>query len=281
MVESGHVPPIRQMTYQPPGGAPAQVETMSFQRLRQLDRGTTQRGNFHVLALVERGEGAVTIDFSPQPLASGDVAWIGPGVVHRWIDIAHLDGDLVLFTSTAPATATARQLASVPGIAAAWPAREPPRPLGAAALHHHRLESTTAIAALDPAFDVLGCLLSVLLARTDPPASVVPRGNETFRRFQDAVEADLAHRHDAGHYARVLGCSARTLSRAAQPATGRSAKDYIDERLVLEAKRLLVHDRLSAAQCSTRLGFPDPSAFSAFFHRETGSRPGAWRDGHT
>jgi AraC family transcriptional regulator, transcriptional activator of pobA len=277
-MKTGHVASIRQLTYQPPAGAVAQVETMTFERLRQLDRGDTQRGDFHVLGLVERGEGAVAIDFSAQPLASGDTVWIGPGVVHRWINIAHLDGDLVLFTPTAPVTAPARQLASAQGIAASWPGRERRPALIAAALHHLRLESATAIDALEPASDVLGCLLSVLLARIDPPAYVVSSGNETFRRFRDAVEADLAHRHDAGHYARMLGCSGRTLARAAQQATGRSAKDYLNERLVLEAKRLLVHDRLAAAQCSTRLGFPDPSGFSAFFRRETGMRPGAWRD---
>lgn len=277
-MKTGHVATVRQMVYQPPAGASAPVETMSFQRLRELDRGATQRGDFHVLAFVEGGEGAVAVDFSTRPLAPGDVVWIGPGVVHRWIDISRLGGDLVLFTPTAPATARARQVAAVPGIAATWPGRDHHRPLLAAALHHLQLESATAIALHEPASAVLGCLLSVLLERSDPPAGMITEGDETFRRFRDAVEVQFARRHDAAHYARLLGCSARTLSRAAQKATGRSAKNYIDERLVLEARRLLIHDQLSAAQCSTRLGFPDPSSFSAFFRRQTGFQPGRWRD---
>jgi AraC family transcriptional regulator, transcriptional activator of pobA len=47
--------------------------------------------------------------------------------------------------------------------------------------------------------------------------------------------------------------------------------------LLLEAKRLLAHDRLSQAQCGQRLGFSDAANFSAFFPRETGLRPGAWQ----
>ncbi|WP_432161515.1 helix-turn-helix domain-containing protein, partial [Streptomyces sp. NRRL F-5630] len=69
----------------------------------------------------------------------------------------------------------------------------------------------------------------------------------------------------------------RTLSRAVQQATGRTAKAYIVERIVLEAKRLLAHDRLTAARCADVLGFPDASNFSVFFRKATGMRPGAWQ----
>lgn len=60
-------------------------------------------------------------------------------------------------------------------------------------------------------------------------------------------------------------------------ATGRTAKAYLVERLVLEAKRLLAHERLTAARCAGVLGFPDASNFSVFFHKATGERPGAWQ----
>ncbi|MEU8874094.1 SDR family oxidoreductase [Streptomyces javensis] len=49
------------------------------------------------------------------------------------------------------------------------------------------------------------------------------------------------------------------------------------DRIVLEAKRLLAHDRLTAAACANTLGFPDASNFSVFFRKATGMRPGAWQ----
>ena len=55
-------------------------------------------------------------------------------------------------------------------------------------------------------------------------------------RFRDAVEEDFRIHHDVAHYARRLGYSARTLSRSTQAATGRSAKQLIGERVLLEAK---------------------------------------------
>jgi AraC family transcriptional regulator, transcriptional activator of pobA len=104
--------------------------------------------------------------------------------------------------------------------------------------------------------------------------------NDAFLRFRYATEEDFRAHHDVAHYARRLGYSPRTLSRAVHAATGRSAKDYLCERVLLEAKRLLAHDHLSQAQCGQRLGFSDAANFSAFFLRETGLRPGAWQRAH-
>ena len=58
-----------------------------------------------------------------------------------------------------------------------------------------------------------------------------------------------------------------------QRATGRTAKEYIVDRVVLEAERLLAHERLTAAGCAGTLGFPDTSNFSVFFRNATGMPP--------
>ncbi|GLY79038.1 helix-turn-helix domain-containing protein [Actinoallomurus iriomotensis] len=266
---------IRQLTYQPPREASAPVETMSFARLRRLNDGSTQRGDFHVLAVVRRGRGRVSIDFSAHPLAPRDVVWIRPGVVHRWDDLGDLAGDLVLFVPTAPVTPGSRALAADPGVSACWAAADAVWPLVTAALGHLRLEAGATEDARTG--ELPGLLLSALLLRLDPPAGAGRPGNAVFHRFRDAVEEDFRVHHDVAHYGRRLGYSPRTLSRGVRAATGRTAKDYLCERLLLEAKRLLAHDRLSPARCGRRLGFADASNFSAFFLREAGVRPGAWQ----
>lgn len=275
MVKNGHVTAIRQLTYQPPREAPAPVETMSFAKLRRRGSGSTQRGDFHVLAVVHRGRGQVSIDFSDHQLTARTVVWIRPGVVHRWDNLGDLAGDLVLFVPTAPITPGSRELAADPRISACWEAADTAWPLITAALGHLRLEAG---ATQDTRTgELLSLLLSALLLRLDPPAADDRAENDIIRRFRNAVEEDFRVRHDVTHYARRLGYSPRTLARGVRAATGRSAKDYLCERLLLEAKRLLAHDRLSPARCGQRLGFADPSNFSAFFLREAGLRPGAWQ----
>ena len=78
-------------------------------------------------------------------------------------------------------------------------------------------------------------------------------------------------------YAARLGCSEKSLTRAALQVTDRSAKTVITERLVLEAKRLLAHTLLPVATIGDQLGFAEATNFVKFFRRETGLTPGAFR----
>ncbi|WP_245923005.1 helix-turn-helix domain-containing protein [Paractinoplanes atraurantiacus] len=178
-------------------------------------------------------------------------------------------------TAVVPTGAASRAaVAPVGPVAACWTAGEHTWPLINAAFDHLRLETRAA----ERVSEVPRLLLTALVLRLDPPGDAgAGAGDETFRRFRAAVEVDFRHHHDVGHYARALGWSARTLSRACLAATGRTAKDLLAERLLLEAKRLLAHDGLSPVRCGQRLGFPDASNFSAFFLRGAGMRPGAWQ----
>jgi len=51
----------------------------------------------------------------------------------------------------------------------------------------------------------------------------------------------------------------------------------VDDRVALEARRLLACTPLSVAEVGRRLGFPEPTNFGRFFHREVGQSPGGFR----
>ncbi|GCD39677.1 transcriptional regulator [Streptomyces chrestomyceticus JCM 4735] len=275
MVETGHVSVIRHMTYQPAGRRAASVETMTFGRLRELNDGGTQRADFHVLAVIDAGPGSVTVDFHRHPLQDRSAVWIPPGAVHRWDDIADVAGHLVLFVPTAPVTHATRELVAFPDPAAHWSIPDADWPFVDAARSHLLLEASAPPS--DSRTDLPAILLSALITRLHPPHAEARPTHPAFRLFRSSVEAHFRQHHDAGYYARTLGYAPRTLSRAVQQATGRTAKAYIVERITLEAKRLLAHDRLTAARCADVLGFPDASNFSVFFRKATGKRPGAWQ----
>ena len=104
-------------------------------------------------------------------------------------------------------------------------------------------------------------LLSVLVLRLGAvrdEQSAGRTGNAAFVRFHDAVERDFAVTRRVDEYAAALGYSPRTLTRATMAATGVTAKKYIDDRVLLEAKRLLAHGADSAAGVARTLGFADP-----------------------
>ncbi|MFC4631422.1 helix-turn-helix domain-containing protein [Promicromonospora alba] len=80
-------------------------------------------------------------------------------------------------------------------------------------------------------------------------------------------------------YARLLGCSIRTLSRATRDATGKGAREVIDERRLLEARRLLGVAGWDARAVATHLGFTDPGNFGRFFRARTGLTSAAFAAG--
>lgn len=59
--------------------------------------------------------------------------------------------------------------------------------------------------------------------------------------------------------------------------SGRTAKDFINDELVVAAKQLLSDDSLSVTQISERLGFEYPQHFVRFFKRQTGKTPTEYR----
>jgi AraC-like DNA-binding protein len=101
----------------------------------------------------------------------------------------------------------------------------------------------------------------------------------TFARFRRELEAGYTRCRQVAEYAGRLDCSVRTLTRACLAATGRSAKEVIDERVVLEAKRLLSATDLPVAAIGRRLGFAEQTHFSRLFHRAVGCPPGLFRAG--
>jgi AraC family transcriptional regulator, transcriptional activator of pobA len=101
---------------------------------------------------------------------------------------------------------------------------------------------------------------------------------ELHRRFARLLESDYARHHDAGHYADALAVPAAALSRALAEATGRTTKDLIIDRVMLEAARLLRYTDRTVGEIAHATGFTDPLYFSRAFKRRFGDSPMAYRD---
>jgi AraC-like DNA-binding protein len=266
---------VTQMTFQPADPRLIHVEMLDFHDLRRLNRGGTQRCDFLVIAFITSGSGAVAVDFEEHRLETGSVVWVAPGAVHRWIDIDDVHGSIVLCQPSSPLTPATRSVVTAPREDAVFTMSPDERVFVAASIDHLGIEVRPGLPMMASP-EVHAALLTALLARI-PRDPGQERHEGTFEAFRSCIESDFRRHRDVAHYARRLGYAERTLTRSSLAATGRPAKRVIEERVVLEAKRLLMHHRLTAAACASELGFADPSAFSTFFCRVAGMRPGAWR----
>ena len=100
---------------------------------------------------------------------------------------------------------------------------------------------------------------------------------QLYQQFDELLERDFAANHDAAHYADELGVTTGTLSRLLTKLTGRSTKQVILDRVILEAVRLLRFSDLQVKEIADRLGFSDQFAFSKAFKRQRGEAPADFR----
>lgn len=90
-------------------------------------------------------------------------------------------------------------------------------------------------------------------------------GKLIINKFKSEVELHFTDWHKVNLYAEALHISADYLNSVVKATIGKTAKEFIQHRICLEAKRLGVHTQLSSKEIAFELGFEDPSHFSKFF----------------
>ena len=105
-----------------------------------------------------------------------------------------------------------------------------------------------------------------------------PPDKQLLRLFQERINQHYHEYHEVGDYASLLHLSAGHLSDVVREQSGKSAIKHIHERLIMEARRLLVHTNNSLKDIAYDLGFSDASYFNRFFKRETGITPASYRE---
>ncbi|MDX2482965.1 MAG: helix-turn-helix domain-containing protein [Pseudodonghicola sp.] len=97
------------------------------------------------------------------------------------------------------------------------------------------------------------------------------------RRFEALVEHHFRDRLPVAEYAARLAVSPTHLNRVVRQSTGRPASALIANRVLREARRMLIYTNLTAAEIGYELGFTDPAHFSRVFTRGIGTPPRAFR----
>jgi AraC family transcriptional activator of pobA len=254
------------------------------------DTGTPHRHEYQEIILVESGRAMHTIDGRPRVLQPGTAAVIEKGRVHLMLLTERLTGWIIRFTDdflpSAEPDALTETVRGLFNPLTGTPELTLPAPEQAELGQLLSLmESEYARPEGQRRELVLRHLLAALLLRldryrTDQPADE-RRALPEYRLYQDfLLELERAFRteHGVAYYADALNLSPERLSRALNRAVGKSAKQLIGERSVLEAKRLITYTTLSMKEIAASLGYSDQFRFSKAFKRQTGLLPQAFRE---
>ena len=254
-----------------------------------IAEGTVEphRHDYHELIFVAGGSGEHLIDGCRTPIEAPSISIIGRGKVHQFIHAEDLSGAVLRFTDAVLHGGSER-------IASGWllagrGGRTVPMPAESCDTMSPLMHAIAEESERPPdayGADVVRHLISTVLLWTERWYDAGREGRrdtddadvQLLRRFTEQLERDFATHHDARHYADALALPGAALSRTLTRLTGRSTKELVTERVMVEAARLLRYTDLTIGQIAYRVGFTDPLYFSRAFKRQTGASPQAYRE---
>lgn len=115
---------------------------------------------------------------------------------------------------------------------------------------------------------------STRLARNTMPDPKLPDFKvDLIRRFNVLVDDNFKEKHQVSEYAKMLNKSPKTLSSLFKKYSDKTALTFINERILLEAKRLLLYSDKTSEEISYELGYKESGHFSKFFKNQVGNTP--------
>ncbi|EAY24958.1 AraC family transcriptional regulator [Microscilla marina] len=266
-------------------------DLQQMENIYEAAQGSTDvphRHDYYTIMLVEVAKGRHVIDYQSYVFAGCEVFFVNPGQVHQVALQAKPKGWVITFSrdflvensipesfisninlfrqfgDTPPLSLDEDTFARLKNLIAEMQACLP-------SSFHYRNRALGALLQLFLIYCSNSCLLDT--TQLDEESN----GVCIFRDFKKLVEQHYQQWHKVGTYASEIPISPKHLSHTVKKLTGKSAKEFIQDRLILEGKRLLIHTRLNIKQIAYELGFEEPLHFSNFFKKKAQVSPSEFR----
>ena len=105
-----------------------------------------------------------------------------------------------------------------------------------------------------------------------------PISKDLIIRFRELLDTHYVNERSVSFYADQLGVHPNHLNAVIKKATGETAKESIQNRLLMEIKLLLYSTNLSIKEISSQMGFNDANYFSTFFNKYEHMTPLQYRN---
>lgn len=241
------------------------------------------RHDFHELFVFATGSGEHMIDLEHVPVKPPCIHIVAPGQVHRLSRSADCSGAVVMFSSDVMIEAGTPT--DVKGLFRATENGQ------AFQINEGQLKEAIAlIGSLEKGSGngeipgVVRSYLNILLLKCAHWQNASASNGSTrsdladpVSRFTDRVEREFLVKRQVSAYASDLAISPGHLNELVKKRLGKSASEVVQDRLLLEAKRLLLHADLSVKEVSHALHMEDPAYFNRMFKKATGMTPVEYR----
>lgn len=232
------------------------------------------RDNCHLFFIQDRGEVLFEVDFKTYQTTSPCLMYVQPNQVHGAKGGQNISGCFLAISSENLNTEYLNALVDI----------APAQPLALTEATYatiteavslclklsERANDRFAHTLLKDSCNVfVGLIISCYLAQSKP-VSYLPRFETVTKAFKALLEANFVTMKSPSDYARMLHLSTPYLNECVKNATGLPVTVHIQERIILEAKRLLYHSDESVKVISAKLGYDDYPYFARLFAKIAG-----------
>lgn len=234
---------------------------------------------YYLLVWIKEGSGTHTIDGKTYSISPNQLYFLIPGKIHNWDLSDDCKGYNIFFDSDFCRGASGHLLYRYPFFQA-----NKQHPLlqltDQSSLFNDILDfiHSEYISNLSNRFEVILSALHIILELSDRRYHEVWGSNSSYlydriREYEQLIEHQFLTIREVSAYAAEMNLSPHYLNQICKKVVGKTASQIYQERLVLEAKFLLLYTTESIKQIGFRLGFQDTSYFVRFFRKNVGKTP--------
>lgn len=284
---------IKRLKFKP--NADLQIEVVPLQSLSNVSiehLATPHRTNFYHIFLFENCQPTHFVDFEPISVEPYSLLFIDKDRIHQFDQLLKYEGNILIFTDDFFCTSESDTKYLRSSILFNDLANQPTIKLNRASFEKYITicESITEELSL-PADKSKPILLKNLLhnflllaerEKSKQGFAELKKGADLDYTiiFRDLLESNYTQLKSVSDYAKLIFVSEKRLGQATAKVLGKSPKEIINDRILLEAKRLLVHTNLSIKEIGQELGFEDPAYFVRYFKKNTESTPVEFRESY-
>ena len=242
------------------------------------------RHNFYTVLIFRKASGLHKIDFNTYDLAEKQVFFVAPGQVHQVIEHEKSIGFAMTFSSQF-LVENSISISFIDRLNLFQNYGQSPPLLPDQSAYQEIEYFTEKIYALFHSTEnmkhlSIGAFLKLILIQCNNLCAMNPlesevdsTGDNLIKSFKTAVDREYKKEHSTSYYAHALFITPDHLNRTIKSKIGSTAKEYIQARIITEAKRLLYFTDFSNKEIAFELGFEEPANFSAFFKKHTQLSP--------
>lgn len=241
----------------------------------------SHRHDRHSFFLLETGYVTIEIDFEKYKIIAPSVIYVNPNQVHRTVDFENVT---VCSLGINNENLNPEYLKLLENITPAKPLVLDPETFSiiseSAALcekFSERKNDKLYHSVFKDSCNALVALIVSQYLEESQPTGKLSRFETTTKSFREKLEHNYITIKQPAEYAQKLNISTSYLNECVKNATGHSVSYHIQQRIILEAKRLLFYSDKAVKEIATELGYDDYPYFSRLFTKVTGMTALAFR----